>query len=695
MIKRKSLRRMISLGMLVALSIPPVQTSPKTADAATIKYVKVGKFCYISDKKLIKKVIVNGSLAYNKKPQKKLKFKIKAGKYKITYFNKIGKKYTVIYWGDSTKPKINVNNTGQSITVSVKDNTKLDTVLLNGRNVKSDFTISTPGDYTITAKDKAGNTTTKTVTLEAPAIKATDCPPTASPYVSVKTTEAPNTTPSVTQSASLPETQTTASPVATIFTQTQATERPIISDATQPSTAPAETIKKAMITLVGEELKGATIQIKDSANKTVVTENASSITYTSPNTLVAGLYTVTITKDGYETYNDKIEVNAASSAPYNVKLIKVTPKLMKATATKCRTVELQFDQSINQTTEKKFFIDGVQIPNDNIVINTSDSKIATVTLPVVQRIKSYTTNRTIKMSCKVADGTTRDTQAYVTINKGIIPDVPQPDGGISHEGTYGNTKWKIYKNGLLEITGTGNMNDHTLATGTPWYSVKDEIKYARVEVSGAMYALFLFKDLTNLEKVDLTGLDFSTIVNAESMFQGCTKLTSVDTSTMDTSNCQNMCALFRECASLTSVDVSNFNTSKVGQFNLMFYGCQKLTNVDVSKWNVSNATTMHEMFYDCQSLSNINIGSWKPCNVTDMSYMFFNCIGLTGLSAHKLDTSSVTNMELMFWGCKSLKDIDISAWNTASLTTIKGMFRGCESLTSIDLNEWNTSKRRR
>lgn len=108
---------------------------------------------------------------------------------------------------------------------------------------------------------------------------------------------------------------------------------------------------------------------------------------------------------------------------------------------------------------------------------------------------------------------------------------------IVHSGVYKNTKWTIDKNGLLVVTGKGEMYNDTdkpddrnywCITRPDWNGYADEIKSARIEVIGATNLSCLFDRCTNLKSVDLSKLDTSKAQNMERMFAGCESLETLE-----------------------------------------------------------------------------------------------------------------------------------------------------------------------
>lgn len=119
------------------------------------------------------------------------------GKYVIQSITKNGQRKTIIIYIDKTKPVINgVKNKAvytHGISISVKDKYKLASVTLNGNKVGASFDLSAAGNYTLIAKDKAGNKTSVSFTLTYPDSPVTNAPDVTAPNVTVSATPSTST----------------------------------------------------------------------------------------------------------------------------------------------------------------------------------------------------------------------------------------------------------------------------------------------------------------------------------------------------------------------------------------------------------------------------------------------------------------------------------------------------------------------
>ena len=216
------------------------------------------------------------------------------------------------------------------------------------------------------------------------------------------------------------------------------------------------------------------------------------------------------------------------------------------------------------------------------------------------------------------------------------------------------------------------------------------IVFRDCRIQGSMEDAF-YED-SNLQSIDLSGLDTSQVTNMSYMFHNCSNVSNLDTSKFNTSQVTDMSGMFDNCKNLTSVNVSGFDTLLVTNMYRMFAFCSSLTSLDVSGFDTSNVTNMGMAFANCSSLTELDVSKFDTSNVTNMDYIFGGCSGLTKLDVSGFDTSKVTDMSCMFNACEKLKVIDVSDFDTSKVTDMGGMFGFCSGLTELDVSGFDTSK---
>ena len=164
-------------------------------------------------------------------------------------------------------------------------------------------------------------------------------------------------------------------------------------------------------------------------------------------------------------------------------------------------------------------------------------------------------------------------------------------------GTCGpNLKWHLTDDGVLTITGKGEMYDYSVPyNSAPWryFGVKRIIVGDSVTTIGE-YAFSYCSSLTSIT------IPNSVTTIKEYAFSNCSSLTSV---TIPNSVTTIGGWAFSICSSLTSVTISNSVTT-IG--DNAFIGCSSLTSVTIPN---SVTTIGSEAFSDCTNLQKVNIGN--------------------------------------------------------------------------------------
>ena len=133
--------------------------------------------------------------------------------------------------------------------------------------------------------------------------------------------------------------------------------------------------------------------------------------------------------------------------------------------------------------------------------------------------------------------------------------------------------------------------------------------------------LFMFYQLKNIIRIDLSKFDTSKVEIFECMLIRCTSLKSINLNNVNTSSAKNMALMFRECSGLETLNLSSFDTSKVTTMHSMFYGCTSLRSLDLSNFKTPALTDTVYMFYSCSSLVLLNIRNFNTLKVSSSSNM--------------------------------------------------------------------------
>ncbi len=225
-------------------------------------------------------------------------------------------------------------------------------------------------------------------------------------------------------------------------------------------------------------------------------------------------------------------------------------------------------------------------------------------------------------------------------------------------GTWGSCQWSIDDSGALVIgSGTGSSVDNSC----PWSPYSGQI--VSVSFSGRVTApqdiSGLFRDLTSLRSVDLSGLDASATTDVHNLFDGCVRLESVNMGGIDTRNATLFDGMFLNCSSLRTLDLSGLNTGRAMSFESLFEGCSSLESLNLSGWSASYVTHMENMFQGCSSLVSLDLSGLNSTNCSYFQTMFANCVSLETLDISNLGTQNAVNMQGMFEGCSALSRVRV------------------------------------
>ena len=145
----------------------------------------------------------------------------------------------------------------------------------------------------------------------------------------------------------------------------------------------------------------------------------------------------------------------------------------------------------------------------------------------------------------------------------------------------------------------------------------------------------MFKDMRNLESLDLSNFNTSSVSNTESMFKNCNTLEKLDLSGFDTRNVNNMQEMFSEMTNLKELNLKNFDTSRVDNMSQMFYHDQNLKTIYATDtFDTFAVTNGNNMFDGCTSLEGgtgtkyVDMETLDPTNFKTVQYALID--GLNG-----------------------------------------------------------------
>ena len=198
----------------------------------------------------------------------------------------------------------------------------------------------------------------------------------------------------------------------------------------------------------------------------------------------------------------------------------------------------------------------------------------------------------------------------------------------------------------------------------------------------------MFQSCYQLEYIDLSNFDTSSVENMEYIFDDCHKLKGIKGLTkLNTSNVTTMEGMFQLCIGLKYVDLSNFDTSNVTNMSYMFNKCKKLKEIKgLDQFKTNNNTTLYAMFQFCTEIEYLDLSNFDTSNVTDMAFMFSQCNKIKEIKGiNNFVTSKVMYMETMFNECRELEYLDLSNFDTSNVDSMSLMFNRCNKLKYLNL----------
>lgn len=238
-----------------------------------------------------------------------------------------------------------------------------------------------------------------------------------------------------------------------------------------------------------------------------------------------------------------------------------------------------------------------------------------------------------------------------------------------NEGNCGdNIKYKFLKNeGILEISGEGEMCSFDNTADYPWYSYRDSIKAITIGNGVTSISSYAFKNYDNLESISIPETVESI---GEGTFLNCKKLNDVNIP----SRISNIgVSAFEGCISLETIRIPS-RVSYVS--DSVFKGCTSLENIEILSTSLSSIGS--SSFENCGKLSSLNI----PSTVKSIgSSAFKNCDSIQSVKIPANVNSIGANA---FESCENLAEVKYCGTNIFSDNSI---FKDCGKLNQVNVPE--------
>ena len=201
---------------------------------------------------------------------------------------------------------------------------------------------------------------------------------------------------------------------------------------------------------------------------------------------------------------------------------------------------------------------------------------------------------------------------------------------------------------------------------------------------------YMFRKFTQAIDIDLSGFDFSEIIDATMFFSEMRSLESLDLGNINTQNVTNMDHMFSGLLKLTSLNLSSLNTKNVTNMRWMFSGDEKLQSLNLQNFDTGNVENMEHMFHGVSQLNDLNLSNFHTQSVKNMSFMFHGMANLLSLNLSNFDTQKVEDISNMFNAATKLKTLDLTSFNTVNVKSMYGMFYNMHNLETLLIPNFNT-----
>jgi len=277
------------------------------------------------------------------------------------------------------------------------------------------------------------------------------------------------------------------------------------------------------------------------------------------------------------------------------------------------------------------------------------------------------------------DGGTVSVKASATDNSGTSGEC---EITIVYSYSYGSLTGKLYPDGKLIISGTGDMPDYnTSYNRPPHYEQSTLIREVVIEDGVSRIGTSMFDNCTELTSVSI-GCDVTYI--GTRAFKGCTQLTGV----IVPDNVITLGSYVFEASGLTSLSLGS-GLESMSDSSLR--GCTGLSSIDVAEEN-NHYSSIDGVLLDKSKSTLITYPQGKtglyeiPDEVrTIKTKAFESCTGLSELQIH----DSVTSIEAQaFYNCTGLQSVSIG---TGIAVINRSAFSSCGNLSEVNIGENVTS----
>ena len=199
----------------------------------------------------------------------------------------------------------------------------------------------------------------------------------------------------------------------------------------------------------------------------------------------------------------------------------------------------------------------------------------------------------------------------------------------------------------------------------------------------------LFANMSNLESVNLSGLDISHITDMGGMFSGDSNLESLDLSGLDLSKVTNTDMFDRVGGKIKSVNITNTKSIPRSILDVYLKALSNAgtTTIDLRGINLSpSITSFNNLFSNMPNLESVNLSGLDTSHITDMGGMFSNDTSLKSVNLSGLNLEKVKDLSKMFCSANNLENVDFSNTKFAPDPNTNSMFAWADgNIKSVNL----------
>ena len=264
---------------------------------------------------------------------------------------------------------------------------------------------------------------------------------------------------------------------------------------------------------------------------------------------------------------------------------------------------------------------------NNYLVDVTNCDEGTTGAPDQLFLKEYTRGSWNGTYVFTVESGTEIAYTYDTQTKGLYSEEELTIAGTAYVPPSNDIYWAVTKgttkellisasplSGDFDVSGSFDRDTvFTYSSLAPWSVRKTQIRKITVGsaediVSPGCTDLW-FNDLTNVNELNIQGLDTSRVTSMNHMFQnfGTSDLV-LDLTGLDTSNVTTMMYMFSLCRA-KEIDLSNIDTSKVQRMDYMFDSAYA-ENVNLTGISTSTVRGMSYMFSGCRALTELDLSSF-------------------------------------------------------------------------------------